>query len=86
VGGEKNNQHFNKKGGGKNAPHANPKKREAARENYEKAKEDYNRLKKLKRDPDIKRKMKEADKQMKHWKREMDFTGENHSRNAKGNR
>ncbi|OJW70764.1 MAG: hypothetical protein BGO68_03395 [Candidatus Amoebophilus sp. 36-38] len=87
VGGEKNNQNFNKKGGGKNASHANPRKREAARENYERAKVEYEEFKK--HSGLIKNRKKELQKlkdKMKHFKQELDFIGETHSRNAKGNK
>jgi len=78
---------FNKKGGGKNSQHANTKKREAARNNYEKAKEEYDRFdRESKGQENRKKELKKLRDRMNHFKRELDFTGENHSRNAKGNK
>jgi RHS repeat-associated protein len=78
--------YMNEHGGGKNAQHSNAKAREAAKQKYEAAKGEYEKLKsktkktKIDKEAEIK-----AKKQMEHWKRKMDETGENHSQKAKGN-
>ena len=78
---------FNKKGGGKNAQHANDRKREAARIKYEEAKEELVRFDKESIGKENRKKgLKKLEEKIKHYKRELDFTGENHSRNAKGNK
>jgi RHS repeat-associated protein len=73
--------------GNKNSQHANPKASKAAGEEYQKVKKKYDELKskanKTKEDKIEKDKLK---KQVEHLKRIQDFPGENHSRNAKGNR
>lgn len=35
--------------------------------------------------PEDKKSLKKLENQVKHWKKKQDFTGENHSMNAKGN-
>ena len=76
-----------RKGGGKNGQHANLKAKQSAGEKYEEAKAEYERLKSKpgKTKEDVKARD-AAEKQMKHWKKKADETGENHSRNAKGTR
>lgn len=77
----------NRKGGGKNGQHKNLKAKQSAGEKYEEAKAEYERLKSKpgKTKEDVKARD-AAEKQMKHWKKKADETGENHSRNAKGSR
>ena len=73
-----------KKGGGKNAPHANEKARESAKNKYEAAKKEYQELSQITpRTKELKEKIAKAQNDMKHWKRKMDFTGENHSQIGK---
>ena len=76
----------NTSSGNKNMKHANPKARESAAKKYEEAKAKYKELKsktnKSKEDNKLK---KYFEKQMSHWKRHMDFPGENHSQTVKGN-
>ncbi|MDR6489834.1 RHS repeat-associated protein [Chryseobacterium vietnamense] len=76
-----------RKGGGKNGQHKNLKAKHSAGEKYEEAKAEYERLKSKsgKTKEDVKARD-AAEKQMKHWKKKADETGENHSRNAKGSR
>ncbi|MBT2622609.1 DUF6443 domain-containing protein [Chryseobacterium sp. ISL-6] len=76
-----------RKGGGKNGQHANLKAKQSAGEKYEEAK---SKLDSISRKPnktkeDNKLKV-QLEKQVKHWKAKAQETGENHSRNAKGNR
>jgi RHS repeat-associated protein len=74
-------------GGGKNSPHANQKAKASAQEQYEIKKAEYEALKskpnKTKEEAKLVTKLKA---QVDHLKRKADFNGENHSRNAKGNR
>ncbi len=76
-----------RKGGGKNGQHANQKAKQSAGEKYEEAKAKHDSLRskpnKTKEEAKLVEKLK---KQVEHWKRKADETGENHSRNAKGNR
>lgn len=78
---------INRKGGGKNGQHANLKAKQSAGEKYEEAK---NKLDSISRKPNKTKednKLKaQLEKQVKHWKAKAQETGENHSRNAKGNR
>ena len=75
-----------RKGGGKNSAHANPDARNTARENWEKAKDDLERFKQTQRGTsDFKKKLRKFEKQVKHWWGKANFSGETHSRNAKGN-
>jgi hypothetical protein len=76
-----------RKGGGKNAQHANLKAKQSAGEKYEEAKSKLDSISrkpnKTKEDNKLKAQL---EKQVKHWKAKAQETGENHSRNAKGNR
>ncbi|MCY1663877.1 RHS repeat domain-containing protein, partial [Chryseobacterium sp. SL1] len=78
---------INRKGGGKNAQHANLKAKQSAGEKYEEAKKSHDSLKskpnKTKEESKLVEKLK---KQVEHWRKKAQETGENHSRNAKGNR
>jgi hypothetical protein len=72
-------------GDGKNAQHANPKARDAAEERYKAAKREYETMKskpnKTKEDKKALGKLKTT---AEHEKKQMDFTGENHSGKGKG--
>lgn len=76
-----------RKGGGKNGQHANLKAKQSAGEKYEEAKSQLDSISrkpnKTKEDNKLKTQL---EKQIKHWKAKAQETGENHSRNAKGNR
>ncbi|MDR6158210.1 hypothetical protein QF023_001726 [Chryseobacterium sp. SLBN-27] len=76
-----------RKGGGKNGQHANLKAKQSAGEKYEEAKSKLDSISrkpnKTKEDNKLKTQL---EKQVKHWKAKAQETGENHSRNAKGNR
>jgi len=70
----------------KNSPHANQKAKEAAKKEYEKTKEEYDKLyKKPNKTPNDKNNIEKLKRVLKHLKEKMDFKGETHSRNAKGN-
>ena len=82
-----NNEQTNQqKHSGKNEKHSNQKARESAKQKYEQTK---NELDKLKRKPNKTKQdkinLQKLEKQVKHWKEKMDFTGENHSKTFKGN-
>ena len=73
--------------GNKNSQHANPKAKSSAEQKYQEAKKKFDELdKKPNKSPEDKKVSNYWEKQMKHWKSKQDFSGENHSRNAKGNR
>ena len=73
--------------GNKNSKHANLKAKQTAAQKYEDAKAKYNELKnKPNKTPEEVKQREKYRQQYEHWKRKMDFSGENHSRNAKGNR
>ncbi|MCY0968857.1 DUF6443 domain-containing protein [Chryseobacterium wangxinyae] len=76
-----------RKGGGKNGQHANLKAKQSAGEKYEQAKSKLDSISrkpnKTKEDNKLKTQL---EKNVKHWKAKAQETGENHSRNAKGNR
>lgn len=74
---------FNKQGGGKNAKHSNPDKRAAAQKKWQDAKR---KLESAKRNGVPKKDKQKIQKEVDHWKRKMDSTGENHSMKPKGNR
>ena len=77
----------NRKGGGKNAQHKNQKQKDVAKTKYEQAQKDYNNLKsKPNKTKTDKKQLQKLMNQRDNYKRKMDDTGENHSRNAKGNR
>ncbi|KKJ77351.1 hypothetical protein WH95_06455 [Kiloniella litopenaei] len=86
-GDEKEEGKAKKKGGGKNAKHANQKKRDEAAKKYKEAKERYESLKSQpNKTPAVKKEMEKAKKAMEKAKKDMNFTGEHHSGKAKGNR
>jgi RHS repeat-associated protein len=71
----------------KNSPHANQKAKEAAEQEYNEVEQEYDNLKsKPNKTPDDKNKLEKLKRSLKLLKDKMDFKGENHSRNAKGNR
>ena len=73
--------------GNKNSQHANPKAKGSAEQKYQEAKKKFDELdKKPNKSPEDKKEFNYWERQMKHWKMKQDFSGENHSRNAKGNR
>ncbi|MBU2714432.1 hypothetical protein, partial [Zooshikella harenae] len=76
----KNKKEFNKRGGGKNAQHSNAAKRAVAKEKWETAKK---RMEEAKRNGSTKDEKREIQKEIDHWKRKMDNTGENHSMKPK---
>ena len=73
--------------GNKNSKHANQKAKDSAAEKYKEAKTNYEKFKyKANRTPEDKKMENRYKTPMEHWKHKMEYTGENHSRNAKGNR
>ena len=73
--------------GNKNSKHANQKAKGSAEQKYQEAKKKFDELdKKPNKSPEDKKEFNYWERQMKHWKMKQDFSGENHSRNAKGNR
>lgn len=72
------------KGGGKNANHANPKAKQSAEQEYQKIRQEYEALdKKRMKTPDDKKLLDKLEKQMKHWKKKKDWSGEHHSQKPK---
>ena len=81
------NQNANKKGGGKNSPHANQRAKQSAGEKYNEKKQEYENLNsKPNKTKEDKSQLKKLEGQLKQLRNKKDFKGENHSRNAKGNR
>lgn len=79
-----NPQIENAKQSGKNEPHANQKAKESAAEKYAQLQKEFETLKqKPKKDKNDNDKLEKLKKQLKHWKRKMEFKGENHSQKAK---
>lgn len=77
----------NVSGGNKNSQYANQKAKASAKEKYESAKKQYEEMRgKPNKTPEDKRQESFYKKLRDHWKSRMDFKGENHSKNAKGNR
>ena len=75
-------------GGGKNAQHKSGAAREAAERNLEKAKEaaqQHERETATRRTKETNKEQQRLDRQVDHWKRKVDETGENHSMKPKGN-
>ena len=73
--------------GNKNSQHANLKAKASAKEKYETTKKQYDDMRsKPNKNPEDKKLEASYKKQMEHWKARMEFSGENHSQNAKGNR
>ncbi len=74
------------KNGERNGKHANPKARESAQQQFEKAKQEYEYWdKKPNKTPDEKEFLKKLRKLLEHLRKKKDFTGENHSQKNKGN-
>ena len=77
----------NTSSGERNSSHANQKAKQSADQKYNDTKAQYEDLKsKLNKTPEDKKQLDTYKRQMDHWKEKKDFTGENHSQNAKGNR
>ena len=71
----------------KNSPHANQKAKLSAEKEYDEVKQEYDDLdKKMNKSPEDKNKRDQLKRKLKQLKEKMDFKGETHSRNAKGNR
>jgi len=71
----------------KDSPHANQKAKDSAEQEYNEVEQEYDNLKsKPNKTPDDKNKLEKLKRALKRLKDKMDFKGENHSRNAKGNR
>ena len=71
-------------GGGKNAQHANQKRREVAEARYKKAREEFEAAERTpNKTPEMKKANEALKRAMKKAKQDMDFTGENHSQRAK---
>ena len=74
------------KSSGKNEKHSSLKAKGSARQKYQDIKSQYDKLNlKQNKTPEDKKSLKKLENQVKHWKKKQDFTGENHSMNAKGN-
>lgn len=72
------------KSSGKNEKHSNMKARDAAGQKYQDAKSQYDKLNsKMNKTSEEKKQLKKLENQVKHWKTKQDFSGENHSMNAK---
>ena len=73
--------------GNKNSPHANQKKKEANGDRYEEYKRQYDKLKSSpNKTPEVKKQIEKLKRQMNRTNERRNFSGENHSRNHKGNR
>lgn len=74
------------KSSGRNEKHANPKARESAKQQYEKAKQELQQWdKKPNKTPEEKEYVKKLRKLVEHLRKKKDFSGENHSQKYKGN-
>ena len=73
--------------GNKNSKHANKKAKDSAASKYEQAKAKFDELNnKTNKSPEDKNLLERLKREYKHWESKKNYTGENHSRNAKGNR
>ena len=73
--------------GNKNSQHANQHRKSVNKNNYEQLKKEYERLNSLpNKTKEIKAERDKIKKQMDRARDRMNFSGENHSRNSKGNR
>ena len=73
--------------GNKNSKHANKKAKDSASAKYEQAKAKYDELNnKTNKSPEDKSLLERLRREYKHWEYKKNYTGENHSRNAKGNK
>ena len=71
----------------KNSPHANQKKKEENGDRYEEYKREYDKLKSSpNKTPEVKKQIEKLKRQMNRANERRNFSGENHSKNHKGNR
>ena len=68
---------------GKSGKHKNMKAKEAAKEKWLKAKENLKQLEKQKRTKEISKQIQKAKREIKHWLKKMNETGETHWRQGK---
>jgi RHS repeat-associated protein len=81
------NKQSNVSTGNKNSPHANKDAKQSATQKYNIAKTKYEELRsKPNKTPDDKKQLEKLKKEVNQQQMKKDFTGENHSRNAKGSR
>ena len=77
----------NTSSGNKNMKHANQKAKKSAASKYDQAKAKYDKLNnKTNKTPEEKNLLERLKREYQHWESKKNYTGENHSRNAKGNR
>lgn len=75
-----------RKGSGKHGKHASSKAREKAQQEYEKVKEQLQQWnRKPNKTPDDKKFIEKLRKQLEHFRKKKDFSGEHHSQKPKGN-
>lgn len=80
------NQVNMEKSSGRNGKHANPKARQSAEEQYQKAKDAWQQLKvKPNKSPADKQLQQQLEKQVKHLEKKKGWKGEHHSQKHKGN-
>lgn len=73
------------KSSGRNDKHSNPKARQSAEEQYQKAKDAWQQLKsKANKSPEDKKLQQQLEKQVKHLEKKKGWKGENHSQKHKG--
>lgn len=68
---------------GKSGKHKNMKAKEAAKEKWLKAKENLKQLEKQKRTKEISKQIQKAKREIKHWLKKMNETGETHWKQGK---
>ncbi len=74
------------KSSGRNGKHSNPKARQSAEEQYQKAREEWQQLKaKTNKTPEDKQLQQQLEKQVKHLEKKKTWKGEHHSQKNKGN-
>lgn len=74
------------KSSGRNDKHSNPKARQSAEEQYQKAKDAWQQLKsKANKSREDKQLQQQLEKQVKHLEKKKGWKGENHSQKHKGN-
>lgn len=74
------------KSSGRNGKYSNPKARQSAEEQYQKAKEAWQQLKaKTNKSPEDKQLQQQLEKQVKHLEKKKNWKGEHHSQKSKGN-
>jgi len=74
------------KSAGRNGKHSNLDARKSAKEQYQKAKEEFNQLdKKPKKTKDENKLLDKLRKKVEHWRKKKDWIGDNHSQKNKGN-